>query len=897
MGDFSSRKLAAIMFTDIEGYTALMQESESKALVVREKHRKVFDELTAKFGGKLINYFGDGTLSIFDSAVDAVNCGYELQQQFLADPKIPVRIGIHMGDIVVTEDDIIGNSVNIASRVESLAVVGSVLFSDKVRAEIGNQDNIKFKNVGTYHLKNDDKPRQIFALDMPDLVVPEPDSLSGKTKEKSDSESSADNQENGSIWKKKRLWLGLISILIIGFLGKNFITQQKGKKWAREEAIPQIENLKDQSNFHDAYMLALEAEKYLKKDSGLENLWSKISVQPDIHSNPIGALVYRKVYDAPEDQWEMIGTTPLENVRTYQGPSLYKFVLDGYEESIRFGSPDDLSGPENSILLDKKNILPQGMVRIDDTSSDLDPVVGVDHNNVVEPINSFLIDKYETSNEAFQSFVDAGGYDDPKYWKVPFINNGETLTFQEAMNLFIDKTGRHGPPNWELGEFPKGKGKFPVQGVSWYEAAAYAVFVGKSLPTLFHWDASASTWLSDLVVPQSNIQKNEIAPIGEFQGITSSGLYDVVGNVREWIWNGVDWNENRYIIGGSWNNATHTFNEAGSIDPFDRSDTNGFRCIQYLETNENQEILAKSIDKRQVSFEVGDPVPDDRYELYKRQFDFDKKPFSAISQKIPLAATDRTCEKIEFDAPYGGERMSGYLYLPTNAEPPYQTIIYFPGTDAIWTPVFDPEKAGNLEFVDFVLKSGRAIFYPTIKSTYDRNDGLRNSNPSSSTSYKEHAIMWVKDIIRSVDYLATRPEIDSDKLVYYGLSWGARLGALNLAVEPRFKTGVIVSGGIAILTPLEEVAEYTYLPRVKMPVLMLNGEHDICCFPLEAAQKPFFNLLGTPPEHKKHVIFKNTAHIPARADLIRETLEWLDKYLGKVELNINEVASNLDREM
>ncbi|MBT8323408.1 MAG: adenylate/guanylate cyclase domain-containing protein, partial [Eudoraea sp.] len=112
----SNRRLAAIMFTDIEGYTALMQRSEVEAMGLRAAHRKIFDSFTTKFNGEIIQYYGDGTLSIFDSAVDAVKCGIAMQLAFQKDTQIPVRIGIHSGDIVLTEDDIIGDAVNVASR-------------------------------------------------------------------------------------------------------------------------------------------------------------------------------------------------------------------------------------------------------------------------------------------------------------------------------------------------------------------------------------------------------------------------------------------------------------------------------------------------------------------------------------------------------------------------------------------------------------------------------------------------------------------------------------------------------------------------------------------------------------------------------------------------------------
>lgn len=182
----NDRRLAAIMFTDIQGYTSLMQESEARALLVRRKHREIFEATTAEYDGEIINYYGDGTLSIFSSAIKAVRCAIEMQKKFLMDPRIPVRIGIHLGDIITTEDDIIGDSVNLASRVESLAVVGSVLISDKVYEEIKNQDGLNVKDLGSFQFKNDQKTRNVFALDSSGLVVPERHQLSGKIEEEGD---------------------------------------------------------------------------------------------------------------------------------------------------------------------------------------------------------------------------------------------------------------------------------------------------------------------------------------------------------------------------------------------------------------------------------------------------------------------------------------------------------------------------------------------------------------------------------------------------------------------------------------------------------------------------------------------------------------------------------------
>lgn len=175
-----SRQLAAIMFTDIEGYTHLMQQNEEKAIQAREKHRQIFNSNTEKHKGRVLQYYGDGTLSVFDSAIDAVKCGIEMQLGFLKSPAIPVRIGIHTGDIIFSEDEIIGDGVNVASRIESLAVPGSVFISDKVFDEIKNQESIQASMLNTFKLKNIERPVLVYAISNAGLVVPNSDDIKGK---------------------------------------------------------------------------------------------------------------------------------------------------------------------------------------------------------------------------------------------------------------------------------------------------------------------------------------------------------------------------------------------------------------------------------------------------------------------------------------------------------------------------------------------------------------------------------------------------------------------------------------------------------------------------------------------------------------------------------------------
>ena len=130
MKNQKTRRLAAIMFTDIVGYTALMQRDENIAAQLRARHREVFDEQHASHHGEIIQYYGDGTLSVFQSAIEALECAIAIQQMLQEDPtQVPLRIGLHMGDIVFNGTEVYGDGVNIASRIESMGIAGAILLS------------------------------------------------------------------------------------------------------------------------------------------------------------------------------------------------------------------------------------------------------------------------------------------------------------------------------------------------------------------------------------------------------------------------------------------------------------------------------------------------------------------------------------------------------------------------------------------------------------------------------------------------------------------------------------------------------------------------------------------------------------------------------------------------
>ncbi len=175
------RQLAAILFADMTGYTALMQENEQLARNKRRRLKEVLESTIGQYNGKILQYYGDGSLSIFNSAIDCVGCAINMQRQLQQEPTVELRMGIHTGDVIIEEDAIYGDGVNLASRIESLAVPGGIFISEKVHDEIKNQSAFSSREMGYFELKNVKQPVRVFAITNDGITVPGRDELRGKT--------------------------------------------------------------------------------------------------------------------------------------------------------------------------------------------------------------------------------------------------------------------------------------------------------------------------------------------------------------------------------------------------------------------------------------------------------------------------------------------------------------------------------------------------------------------------------------------------------------------------------------------------------------------------------------------------------------------------------------------
>ncbi len=648
-------------------------------------------------------------------------------------------------------------------------------------------------------------------------------------------------------------------------------------RWAREQALPQIGKLIERGQPGEAYALAVQAERYIPADPTLARFWPDISWSDSIITSPPGASVYRRNYNSPNAQWEFVGLSPLQKRRFPAVDSSWKFELQGYTTLERATFP---SGPI-TVALHKDRNAPSGMVPVEFDQRDPVDLWGIAGFEALPTVRvgNYWIDKFEVTNREFKRFVDQGGYKKQKYWKHEFRNDGRVLPWAAAMKLFVDKTNRPGPSTWIQGEYPQGEGEYPVTGVSWFEAEAYADFVGKSLPTIYHWAAAASPTDSPSLIPASNFSGKGLSPVGTYQGMSWCGAYDMAGNVKEWCANEAT-SGRRYSMGGAWDDPTYMFNIPDARSPFERSRGFGFRCAEYVSTGKEAEAAGAPITIQLRNYGSEKPVSDQLFRAYKNQYSYDKTPLHAKVESVQQTEDWRQ-EKVSFDAAYGGERVTAYLFLPKGASPPFQVVVYFPSAHAAHMRSSAKGLPMRLPDFDFIIKSGRAVLFPIYKGTFERGGGPKPIYwPNTSSTYRDNVIFWSKDLSRSIDYLETRQDINANELAYEGYSWGAAMGGLLPAVETRFKALILIAPGFLLQEPLPEVDQLNFAPHVKAPVLMLNGRYDFL-WPPRISQEPMFRLLGTPTEHKRRVVY-DTGHDVPRPEMIKESLNWLDKYLGPV---------------
>jgi formylglycine-generating enzyme required for sulfatase activity/dienelactone hydrolase len=642
----------------------------------------------------------------------------------------------------------------------------------------------------------------------------------------------------------------------------------------------------------EAFLLANEIQQILADDPEYQQLRQEMTVAASFHVKPDGTTISYRDGPNPEGTWVSAGKTPLNDVELPRGDLRFRYSSDGYvAHEFQRKFPEFLKYDGGATMSLRR--LPE----TDDGMVEISGVTAAPWNRLPTNLSPFSIDRYEVSNAEYQQFVDDGGYTQEKHWSnIEFELSGQPLAWEEAMKRFLDSTGRPGPAFWKEGRFPEGQDDFPVVGVSWYEAVAYAAYRKKSLPTVHHWRWAADTDQPGLMSALSNFSGQGPSSRGTWDGIGRFEVYDLAGNVKEWCLNEgktVD----RCLCGGAWDESEYKFRFTDFASPWLRKATIGFRCVKYAsETPEKLTMaplppLAPELNKLQR--QTIETLTDRGLRFANNEVPFDAK---VTQTDAPDPSPHFRHEVVRITAGYDDERFDVHLFLPREGEPPFETVVWSPGM-GVWARAEkfpSALEAQDNQYIAPLLKSGRIVCQPIYMGTFERSNGIPVTKQFQEDPIQARAdfIKIVKDTSRTVDYLMTRADVDPDRLVYFGLSMSAMQGPIRLVAVPEFDAAVLLAGGFhASLSQLPEIHGYQYAPHVKIPVLMINGENDNL-FDFETAQKPMFDEFLN--DRSVHDIIKGAGHNPPPEKVFEIMDPWLDSVFHTEDETADPEAEKVD---
>lgn len=702
---------------------------------------------------------------------------------------------------------------------------------------------------------------------------------------------------------RKRFVFNALVILILAAVAGWYGWRNSRIAWAKEN-IERVNELARSEKHFAAYDLAVQIENILPADGGggggdarLAELMPVISDRLSVESEPAGAQVFLKRFVRDENgkfpERQLVGTTPLKDLRIARGQYVLQIEKKGYapfERTISGMIPSIGGSFINSPPIEVKAALLESgkafarMVFVP-ASGEYSLVNWSRPTQNTARLDGFFIDKYEVSNREFKEFIAAGGYLKREFWKYPFIKNGREISFEEAARDFKDRTGLPAPRSWSNQNFPDGKADFPVTDITWYEAAAYAAFRGKSLPTVFQWEKAARNGVSDPrynAMPWGLIRQGETTDdranfgagstvgVESFEfGMSPYGAFNMAGNVSEWCLNRSG--ENYVTSGGAWNDLPYSFGDYGEYPGFFSSNQIGFRCVSNLPEATGDQGAEDLPPPEIPSYK---PSTEAELKTWLTHYAYDKSPLNA--QIIETTETDAwTREKIAF-AGEGGEQVFAYLYLPKNYSRPLQVIHYVPPGDVV---AGLRSLSDSVEmFLAPVIKSGRAVFAVVLKGYNERPFPANYVPPERTTiEFRKQAVNWMTDLRRGLDYLETRRDLNFKKLSFLGISNGANLGLLALGIEKRYQTAVLAGVGVdkAWQKWIPEANFINFAPHSRLPKLIINGRYDET-HPLATFLEPLYKLMSEP---KKLVVYDG-GHIPTIEFFATTTNSWLDEKLG-----------------
>jgi dienelactone hydrolase len=682
--------------------------------------------------------------------------------------------------------------------------------------------------------------------------------------------------ENKKLDKKSKVKLilgivlsGLVLLIFIYFF-KKINSNQKFV----EKIIPELIETYDNGKIINSFKMSKELLEKYPNNEIIKNYFNKSSRYVKIKTNKDGIDV--SVLYPGDSIFNYVGKTPLDsflipNTRRFH---TLKLVQNNVEYFMRSRNNHEYIFPQNIIEIpnDHKSFLGNSPSRMF--------LQGVNFENI--NLQPFSIGKNEVSNKEFQKFVDAGGYENPKYWDFPFEVGNKIYDFNSSVKLFTDKYGQLGPANWSYGKFPTGLDNYPVTGISWFEAKAYANFLNLKLPNVYQWLYASGIpenpgTIDQTVTRNSNYDSSQLREVTNDNG-SYNELNNIGGNVKEWVLNPNGENKEKYsIMGGAFNESSYTFNNYYSLSPLDRSIGNGFRLSKNL-INTKSELDDNIIPEFQRNFEELDDISNEVFEIYKSQFDYDLKPLNSKTVNINDFQDGYTAQKFEINTAYeSDESLYGYVLFSNKFKNKYNPVIIYPTAGSLGTNTDNQLPNLLLNQFKYLIDEGYAIIHPIYHNTYSRKKTVNTFWASQSEDYKNAIIKIGKDYKRSLDYIESRTDFNFDNMSYYGYSWGATTSNYLLAIDDRIKAAVICVGGLMLQKSKNEVEAHYYIRRIKTPILHIVGKED-GIFGFEENYKPWKELIGTSKDKLKLIELENVGHGLPKDTIIKYHSEWIKSH-------------------
>jgi formylglycine-generating enzyme required for sulfatase activity len=670
-----------------------------------------------------------------------------------------------------------------------------------------------------------------------------------------------------------------------------FTVLAPGRARARKERgrqlLQQAGMLADSGRYQEAYDAFTAAERALPRDSAVARLRPRVADVISVTSTPPGARVYARRFvpaaaEQPEDSL-LLGETPIAEQRMAHGDYLLTIAKDGFTPvttlSALYGSRPRISGFSTGepatidVRLAPRDGIPADMVLVPGGPYKL---VGPKMPLGLETqLDDYVIDKYEVSNDQYREFVASGGY----------------ARASPELRRMTDRSGMPGPRSWTGQEGPAGRGRHPVTDVSWIEASAYCAARGKRLPTVFEWEKAARAGVTapgegvmmpwgyvrsgDVTSLRANFGSSGTVPVDAYPfGISRYGAYNMAGNVKEWTANPL---QHGYgVTGGSWEDPIYLYSTYGVLPATASSPALGFRCARTVSrtASGDQGAFRIPIEARTPQYR---PVGAAEFRTLLQHYRYDPRPLeAAVIETVETA--DWTRHKIRFVA-LEGDTALAYLYLPRQAVPPFQTMVYLSSSAAFIQLRTVSEEVERIIAPN--IRAGRAAFGLVFRGMAERaNPPGWVPPPKTSVRFRDLMVLHATELRRGLDYLATRADIDMTRLAYIASSWGAGSRVGFAAVDDRFRAVVLIGGGIdeRIQPTLPEASNINFAPYIRPPKLLLNGGDDEE-HPWLTRALPLWNLLREP---KQLVLVPGAGHMPPLDIRVQSINRFLDQTMGPV---------------